>query len=112
MKKTDRNYSETDDLMDTKYNYVVALKKYLKEYNLGGFVMVYFKLIELNEHSVIYEYYPENKRDYPGVIVINRNRDDIKITESEEDFGKRYAFHALRVIEHDDFTEEGMEDWY
>ena len=78
--------------------------------------MVYFKLIELNEDSVIYEYYPENKREYPGVIVINRNRDDIKITESEEDFGKRYAFHALRVIEqyieHDDFKEESMTAWY
>ena len=34
MKKTGRNYSDAHHLTETKYNYVVALKKYLKENNL------------------------------------------------------------------------------
>jgi len=66
---------------------------------------------------VIYEYYPEDNKKYPGKIALNlKTKERIFLEDSSEDFGKRYAAHALRRIEEynldGEFKKEGLVAWY
>ena len=50
--------------------------------------MVTFKLIEESEDRLVYWYYPEGHEDKkPGVIVVDRVREEVRITDvAEEDW--------------------------
>lgn len=79
--------------------------------------MVTLKLIELNDEMVIYEYYPEDNRSYPGKVALNlKTEKRMFLEESSKDFGRRYAAHAISKIEeynlNGDFKEEGLVAWY
>lgn len=79
--------------------------------------MVTLKLVELSKDMVIYEYYPEDNKKYPGKIALNlKTKERIFLEDSSEDFGKRYAAHALRRIEEynldGEFKKEGLVAWY
>lgn len=52
--------------------------------------MVTFKLIKKSEDQLVYWYYPEgNEEKRPGIIVVNRVREEINITELAEDDWER-----------------------
>lgn len=79
--------------------------------------MVYFKIFKLTDKEATYEYYPENNREAPGTITVDLNTGDINIDkEAADDFGKRYANHAIRKIREfyvkNSFDKEGMAAWY
>ncbi|MBY6846712.1 hypothetical protein HYI19_18130 [Clostridium botulinum] len=79
--------------------------------------MVTLKLIELTSDMVTYEYFPEDNRNYPGKVALDlKTNKRIFLKDSAEDFGKRYAAHALRLIEeynsNGEFKKEGLVAWY
>lgn len=79
--------------------------------------MVTLKLIELNEDRVIYEYYPEGDKQYPGKISLDlKTKERIYLQESSKDFGKRYSYYAFMKIEeyssNGNFEKEGLVAWY
>lgn len=79
--------------------------------------MLTLKLIELNDEMVTYKYYPEGNEKYPGKVALNlRTKEKIFLKDSSEDFGKRYASHALGRIEeynlNGEFKKEGVVAWY
>lgn len=52
--------------------------------------MVTFNLIEKSEEKLVYWYYPEgNEEKRPGVIVVDRIKEEIEITELAEDDWER-----------------------
>lgn len=79
--------------------------------------MVTLKLIELNNDMVIYEYYPGDKREYPGKVALNlKTKERIFMQDSPEDFNRRYAAHAMRKVEeyylNVEFKESGLVAWW
>lgn len=79
--------------------------------------MLTLNLIELSDDMVIYEYYPEDNKRYPGKVALNlKTKERIFLEESSNDFGKRYAAHALRRIEeyslNGEFKIDGLVAWY
>lgn len=79
--------------------------------------MVTLKLIELNNDMVIYEYYPEDKREYPGKIALNfKTKERIFMKDSPEDFNRMYASHAIIKVEeyylNGEFKESGLVAWW
>lgn len=78
--------------------------------------MVTLKLIELSDDRVTYEYYPDGNKKYPGKIALDlKTKERIYLQDSSEDFGKRYAAHALKKIEeysmNGNFEKEGLVAW-
>ncbi|NMB66198.1 MAG: hypothetical protein GYA16_15135 [Spirochaetes bacterium] len=62
--------------------------------------MLTMKLIKKTEDNVTYEYYPENNKDFPGLIGLNLKTNERQfIKDSSEDFDKWYASHAIERIE-------------
>ena len=53
--------------------------------------MVTFILVEEDEEKLVFWYYPEARKDKePGVIVVDRKKEQIEITKvAEEDFSGR-----------------------
>lgn len=79
--------------------------------------MVTLKLIELSDDMVIYEYYPEGNEKYPGKVALNlKTKERIFLEDSSDDFGKRYASHAIKKVEeynlNGEFKKEGLVAWY
>lgn len=80
--------------------------------------MVTLKLIELNNDMVIYEYYPEDKREYPGKIALNfKTKERIFMKDSPEDFNrpvyvlkdsKLISYYQGRMYESAGIFEEDM----
>lgn len=77
--------------------------------------MVLLKLLELTEHKVIYEYFPEGK-EISGKVELNLVTGERRIIEKAEGYMSSYAFHALKKIEEycdtGDFKESGIVAWY
>ena len=61
--------------------------------------MLTYILSEINGDEYVYIYYPEGKKDVPGKVGLSKDGGNRIIEESKEDFGKRYANHALNVID-------------
>ncbi len=79
--------------------------------------MLEFKLIENNNETVTYQYYPEGKKDDFGVITIKKSDSSIvKQSIAKSDEFKTYFFHMLHRIEkfirNDQFKDEGLIAWY
>ena len=72
--------------------------------------MLTYLLSEINGDEYIYIYYPEGNKDAPGKVGILKNGESRIIEESSEDFGRRYAQHALNGI--DMSKESGTVAWY
>lgn len=72
--------------------------------------MLKYKLLEKIGGELVYAYYPAGNENAPGKVAISGNGQGRVIEESEEDFGKRYAYHAIYGI---DLTKEkGTVAWY
>lgn len=79
--------------------------------------MVTIELIELTSDRVVYEYFPEGEKDYPGKVGLDlKTNQRLFLEDSVKDFGKRYANHVLNKIEEynldGDFKKEGLVAWY
>ena len=72
--------------------------------------MLTFKLIERLKNARIYEYYPENNLNAPGVVKLFDNGEAEMIRESKDDFKMIYGGHALRHIDRTKAT--GTIAWY
>ena len=77
--------------------------------------MLKYKLIELNESQIIYEYYPEGK-DEKCTLTVTRDGEVVDRKSSELDqFGSYFAHMILKInkfIENQEFKEEGIIAWY
>ena len=83
--------------------------------------MVSFRLISKTEKEIKYEYFPENdKNALPGIIVIDREKEDIFVLQqAEKDFSRIIPvseLNALRDSVDEMRQEDGMpplteEDW-
>ncbi len=72
--------------------------------------MLTYILLEINGDEYIYIYYPNGNKDAPGKVSLSKNGDKRIIEESVQDFGKRYAYHALKGI--DLSKKSGTIAWY
>lgn len=72
--------------------------------------MLTYKLLNKIDGELVYAYYPDGKEDAPGKVAISGNGRGRIIEESKEDFGKRYAYHAIYGI--DTTKETGTVAWY
>lgn len=62
--------------------------------------MVTFKLIEKSEEKLVYWYYPEGNEDKrPGVIVVDRIKEEIEVIElAEEDWERDIAAEEINEL--------------
>jgi hypothetical protein len=79
--------------------------------------LVTIKLIELTDDRVIYEYFPEDNQKHPGKVALDlKTKERLFLKDSTEDFGKRYAAHAIKRIEEyaskKDFKDNDLVAWY
>ena len=79
--------------------------------------MVGFKLIEVDNNTAIYDYYPENKKADKGIILYNREDGEIEFIErSVEDPFSWYAWHLGNRLDEfnktGNFEETGYVAWY
>lgn len=72
--------------------------------------MLTYELLEINGDEYVYIYYPDGNEDAPGKVGISKNGSKRIIEESAQDFGKRYANHALNGI--DLSKDSGTVAWY
>ena len=72
--------------------------------------MVRYKYLGRSAEGLLYAYYPEGREAAPGIIVITQKGSGRIVSESKEDFGKRYAHHAIRGIDPERKT--GTVAWY
>lgn len=72
--------------------------------------MLTYILSELNGDEYIYFCYPEGNEDAPGKVGLSKSGESRIIEESSQDFGKRYANHAMNSI--DISKESGTVAWY
>lgn len=72
--------------------------------------MLTYEFLEKHDDEYVYCYYPEGDKVTPGKIGIKADGSKRIIEESENDFGKRYAHHAMKGI---DITKKnGTIAWY
>ena len=72
--------------------------------------MLTYKFLYKDSGEYVFAYYPDGKENTPGKVAILGNKQGRVIEESAEDFGKRYAFHAISGI--DITKEKGTIAWY
>lgn len=72
--------------------------------------MLTYKFLNRIDGELVYAYYPNGNEDAPGKVAVSDNGKGRVIEESIEDFGKRYAYHAIKGI--DTKKEKGTIAWY
>lgn len=72
--------------------------------------MLTYILSEINGDEYIYIYYPDGNKNAPGKVGLSKGGEKRIIEESAQDFGRRYARHALSGI--DMSRESGTVAWY
>ena len=72
--------------------------------------MLTYKLSSKTKNETIYYYFPNGNEDAPGKISIKPDGTREIVSESKNDFGKRFAFHALHGI--DIKSKTGTIAWY
>ena len=61
--------------------------------------MVTFRLIEIDEYRIVYWYFPEGKEEGHGVIIVDRLREEITITEvAPGDFERDISAEELNIM--------------
>ena len=79
--------------------------------------MVKFELISDNKEMVIYKYYPEGKKQYPGEVGYNKITNECSvIVLSQKDLNKMYALKVFKRMREyaagNEFKQSGMVAWY
>ena len=72
--------------------------------------MLTYKFLYKTENKFVFAYFPNGNEDAPGKIAITSNGDGRVLEESKDDFGKRYAYHAIKGIDTNQKT--GTVAWY
>ncbi len=72
--------------------------------------MLTYKLASKTKYEAIYYYFPNGNEDAPGKIRIKSDGTREIVSESKNDLGKRFAFHALHGIDINSKT--GTIAWY
>ena len=72
--------------------------------------MLTYKFLNKIENEMVFAYYPNGDENAPGKVAISNNGLGRVVEESREDFGKRYAYHAIHGI--DISKEKGTVAWY
>lgn len=61
--------------------------------------MLTYRLSEINGNEYIFYYYPNGDENASGKVGISKNGNKRILEESPQDFGRRYANHALNGID-------------
>jgi hypothetical protein len=72
--------------------------------------MLTYKYLDTTNGELVFAYYPNGNKVAPGKVAISGTRQGRVIEESKEDFGNRYAYHAIHGI--DVTKESGTVAWY
>ena len=72
--------------------------------------MLTYLLLSINDKESIFLYFPNGNKNAPGKIRIDAKGTRELVSESDDDFGQRYANHALNGI--DPNKESGTIAWY
>lgn len=72
--------------------------------------MLTYKFLHKKENEAVFAYYPNGNEKAPGKIAFSEQGKGRILEESKEDFGKRYAYHAIRKI--DPSKQQGTVAWY
>lgn len=72
--------------------------------------MLKYEYLEKVDNGLVFAYYPEGDTSAPGRVVISEKGHGSIVTESAADFGRRYAFHAIKGI--DPGKKSGSVAWY
>lgn len=72
--------------------------------------MLTYKLLNKTKNETVFAYCPNGDENAPGKVAISSNGQGRVLEESKEDFGNRYAFHAIHGI--DTSKENGIVAWY
>lgn len=78
--------------------------------------MVKYKLIEENENTVSYNYFPQGHEDF-GTITMHKKTAEIVTAEvAKTDKFKQYFYHMIeeieKFIEKNNFLKDGYVAWY
>ena len=72
--------------------------------------MLKYEYLEKTDDGLAFAYYPEGNKNAPGKVVVTEKGRGRVVEESADDFGKRYAFHAIKGI--DTAQKAGTVAWY
>lgn len=72
--------------------------------------MLKYEYLNKTDAGFEFAYYPEGNKTAPGKVVVTENGSGVVIEESPDDFGKRYAYHAIKGI--DTTRKSGTVAWY
>lgn len=72
--------------------------------------MLTYEFLGIENSESLFAYYPEGNKNAPGKIAVLQDGTGRIIEESSEDFGKRYAYHAINGI--DTTRISGTVAWY
>lgn len=72
--------------------------------------MLTYKFLQEKENEAVFAYYPNGNENAPGKIAFSIQGKGRILEESKEDFGKLYAYHAMRNI--DINKKQGTVAWY
>ena len=72
--------------------------------------MLRYEFLYKTEEGLVFSYFPENSTENPGRVLLTEKGVGRIIAEAKDDFGKRYAIHAIKGI---DITQKsGVVAWY
>ena len=72
--------------------------------------MLMYEFVRETNGERVFAYYPEGNRNAPGTVVVETIGIGHVVEASSEDFGNRYAFHAIKNI--DPTKKSGTVAWY
>lgn len=72
--------------------------------------MLTYEYLNKIDGELVFAYYPNGNKDAPGKVAITSNGNGRVVEESKEDFGKRYAYHAIKGINMN--QKSGTVAWY
>ena len=72
--------------------------------------MLKYEYLGKVDNGLAFAYYPEGDTSAPGRVIITERGHGSIVTESTADFGRRYAFHAIKGI--DPGKNTGTVAWY
>lgn len=78
--------------------------------------MVTYKLIEENEDTISYRYFPEGHEDFGSITMNKKTADLVNVEVAKTDKFKWYFYHMVEEIERfikgNSFLNDGYVAWY
>lgn len=78
--------------------------------------MVKYKIIEENEDTVSYRYFPEGQEDFGSITMDKKTADLVDVEVAKTDKFKWYFYHMVEQIEefiqNGNFLKDGYVAWY